>query len=91
MPWQGVTPVDLRLEFNHAYRSGLCSMTELCDHTASAARPATNGSRATKPTAARAWSIDRGARTRVRVRPIPRLSSNCVRRVVAIPRGVRAS
>ena len=31
MPWQGVTPVDLRLEFNRAYLSGLFSMTELCD------------------------------------------------------------
>jgi transposase InsO family protein len=31
MPWQGVSPVDLRLEFNRAYRSGLFSMTELCD------------------------------------------------------------
>ena len=31
MPWQGVTPVDLRLEFNRTYGSGLFSMTELCD------------------------------------------------------------
>jgi len=31
MPWQGVSPVDLRLEFTHAYASGLFSMTELCD------------------------------------------------------------
>jgi putative transposase len=31
MPWHGVLPVDLRLAFNRAYASGLCSMTELCD------------------------------------------------------------
>jgi putative transposase len=31
MPWQGVSPVDLRLEFNRTYLSGLFSMTELCD------------------------------------------------------------
>jgi putative transposase len=31
MPWQKVTPVELRLEFNQAYASGLFSMTELCD------------------------------------------------------------
>jgi transposase InsO family protein len=31
MPWQGVTPVELRLEFNQAYASGRYSMTELCD------------------------------------------------------------
>ena len=31
MPWQRVTPVELRFEFNQAYASGLCSMTELCD------------------------------------------------------------
>jgi transposase InsO family protein len=31
MPWQGVTPVELRLEFARAYRSGPSSMTELCD------------------------------------------------------------
>jgi transposase InsO family protein len=31
MPWQGVTPVELRFAFNQAYASGLLSMTELCD------------------------------------------------------------
>jgi transposase InsO family protein len=31
MPWQEVSPVDLRFEFNHAYATGLFSMTELCD------------------------------------------------------------
>ena len=30
MPWQGVLPVDLRLEFNRAFAAGWCSMTELC-------------------------------------------------------------
>jgi len=31
MPWQKVSPVDLRFEFNQAYATGLFSMTELCD------------------------------------------------------------
>jgi len=31
MPWHGVLPVDLRLDFNRAYASGLFSMTDLCD------------------------------------------------------------
>lgn len=31
MPWQGVSPVDLRLAFNLDYSSGTFSMTELCD------------------------------------------------------------
>jgi putative transposase len=31
MPWQGVSPVDLRLAFNRDYATGLYSMTELCD------------------------------------------------------------
>jgi putative transposase len=31
MPWQGVSPVELRLEFCRAYGSGLFSMTELCE------------------------------------------------------------
>jgi putative transposase len=31
MPWQGVTPVELRLEFARAYASGQYAMTELCD------------------------------------------------------------
>jgi putative transposase len=31
MPWQGVSPVDLRLEFTRAYGWGVFSMTELCD------------------------------------------------------------
>ena len=31
MPWQKVSSVDLRLEFNRAYGSGRFSMTELCD------------------------------------------------------------
>ena len=31
MPWQGVSPVELRLEFTRAYALGLFSMTELCD------------------------------------------------------------
>jgi putative transposase len=31
MPWHGVSPVELRLEFARAYASGLFSMTELCD------------------------------------------------------------
>jgi len=31
MPWQRVSPMDLRFEFNHAYATGHCSMTELCD------------------------------------------------------------
>jgi transposase InsO family protein len=30
MPWQGVLPVDLRLEFNRAFAAGWFSMTELC-------------------------------------------------------------
>jgi putative transposase len=34
MPWQGVLPVDLRLEFARAYASGLFTMTELCDQYA---------------------------------------------------------
>ncbi|HEX7072294.1 MAG TPA: IS481 family transposase [Rhodothermales bacterium] len=31
MPWQGVTPVDLRAEFTRAFTAGWFSMTELCD------------------------------------------------------------
>jgi putative transposase len=31
MPWRGVLPVDLRLEFVQTFASGLCSMTELCE------------------------------------------------------------
>jgi transposase InsO family protein len=31
MPWQEVSPVELRFEFNQAYARGLSSMTELCD------------------------------------------------------------
>lgn len=31
MPWRGMSPVDLRLEFITEYRSGLFSMTELAD------------------------------------------------------------
>ena len=31
MPWQGVEPVDLRLEFTRAYAAGALTMTELCD------------------------------------------------------------
>ncbi len=31
MPWQGVTPVDLRMEFTRAYASQQWSMTELCE------------------------------------------------------------
>ena len=31
MPWHGVSPVDLRIEFTRAYALGLWSMTELCD------------------------------------------------------------
>ena len=34
MPWQEVTPMDLRLEFTRAYASGLYTMTELCDQYA---------------------------------------------------------
>lgn len=34
MPWQGVTPVELRMEFTRAYASGLYTMTELCDQYA---------------------------------------------------------
>lgn len=34
MPWQGVTPVDLRQEFIKAYQSELYTMTELCDQYA---------------------------------------------------------
>jgi putative transposase len=34
MPWQGVTPVELRVEFTRAYASGLYTMTELCDQYA---------------------------------------------------------
>ena len=34
MPWQGVLPVELRLEFTRAYASGLFTMTELCDQYA---------------------------------------------------------
>jgi transposase InsO family protein len=34
MPWQGVMPVDLRLEFTRAYASGLFTMTDLCDQYA---------------------------------------------------------
>lgn len=34
MPWQGVLPVDLRLEFARACASGLLTMTELCDQYA---------------------------------------------------------
>jgi transposase InsO family protein len=34
MPWQGVSPVDLRLEFVRTYQTGLYSMTELCDQYA---------------------------------------------------------
>jgi len=32
MPWQGVSSVDLRLEFCREYASGTFSMTELCEH-----------------------------------------------------------
>jgi len=31
MPWQGVTPVELRLEFNRAFATGRFSMTDLCE------------------------------------------------------------
>lgn len=31
MPWHGVLPVDLRVEFTRAYASGLFTMTDLCD------------------------------------------------------------
>jgi len=31
MPWHGVSPVDLRVEFCHAYASQQWSMTELCE------------------------------------------------------------
>ncbi len=31
MPWQGVTPVDLRVAFSRAWASGWWSMTALCD------------------------------------------------------------
>ena len=31
MPWRGMSPVDLRLEFMNEYRSGLFSMIELAD------------------------------------------------------------
>jgi transposase InsO family protein len=31
MPWQEMSPVDLRIEFVHAFQTGLWSMTELCD------------------------------------------------------------
>lgn len=31
MPWHGVSPVELRIEFCHAYASGIFSMTELCE------------------------------------------------------------
>jgi putative transposase len=31
MPWHGVSPVELRLEFCRAYASGVFSMTELCE------------------------------------------------------------
>ena len=31
MPWQKVSPVDLRFEFNQAYATGFLSMTDLCD------------------------------------------------------------
>ena len=31
MPWQGVSPVDLRFEFSRAYALGLYSMTDLCE------------------------------------------------------------
>ena len=31
MPWQERSPVALRIEFVHAFRAGVCSMTELCD------------------------------------------------------------
>lgn len=31
MPWQEVSPVDLRIGFTQAYGTGLFSMTELCD------------------------------------------------------------
>ena len=31
MPWHGVSPVDLRLEFCNAHALGVFSMTELCD------------------------------------------------------------
>jgi putative transposase len=34
MPWQGVLPVDLRLEFVRAFASGLFTMTELCEQYA---------------------------------------------------------
>jgi transposase InsO family protein len=34
MPWLGVTPVDLRLEFVRAYLTGHGSMTELCEQYA---------------------------------------------------------
>jgi putative transposase len=34
MPWQGVLPVDLRLEFARAFATGLFTMTELCDQYA---------------------------------------------------------
>lgn len=30
MPWQGMSPMDLRLQFITEYLSGVCSMTELC-------------------------------------------------------------
>ena len=31
MPWQGVSPVDLRIEFTRAYVLEHGSMTELCE------------------------------------------------------------
>lgn len=31
MRWHGVSPVEVRLEFVHEYRSGVSSMTELCE------------------------------------------------------------
>jgi putative transposase len=34
MPWQGVTPVDLRSEFIKQYQSELSTMTDLCDQYA---------------------------------------------------------
>lgn len=34
MPWPGVSPMDVRLEFTRAYASGAWTMTELCDQYA---------------------------------------------------------
>ena len=91
MPWPGVTPVELRLEFARAYASGRYSMTELCDQYLISRKTGYKWVTRYEADGRTGWRIDRVGRTRVLARRIRPSSGACARRDGGIRPGARAN